>query len=96
MVCKIFFFSEFPDIREKLQEETREEANTIKALIINRACNYDDISIRMIKLCDQSIVKLLSLTFDTCLKSGIFSDTWKKSNIVLVHKKVDRQQTTID
>ena len=63
----------------------------IRALHVNKAHGCDDISIRMIKICDQSIVKPLSIIYRNCLNTGIFPDIWKKSNIVPVHKKNDNQ-----
>ena len=39
----------------------------------------------MIKICDKTIVKPLSVIYKNCIDSGIFPDLWKKSNIVPVH-----------
>ena len=63
----------------------------IRALHVNKAHGCDDISIRMIKICDQSIVKPLSIIYRNCLNTGTFPDIWKKSNIVPVHKKGDKK-----
>ena len=65
----------------------------IKSLNVNKAHGHDDISIRMIKLCGQPIVKPLSIIFKNCIGYGIFPDIWKKSNIIPVHKKDDKQIT---
>ena len=48
-------------------------------------------SLRMIKICDKAIVKPLSIIYKNCIDIGIFPDLWKKSNIVPVHKKVNKQ-----
>ena len=45
----------------------------------------------MVKLCGQSIVKPLSITFKNCTDNGIFPDIQKKSNITPAHKKGDKQ-----
>ena len=63
----------------------------IRSLNINKAHGHDDISVRMIKMCDESLVQPLSLIFRGCIDTGIYPDTWKKSNIVPVHKKGDKQ-----
>ena len=63
----------------------------LRALDINKAHGYDEISIRMLKLCDKSIIPPLSLLFQNCIDTRTFPDTWKKSNIVPVHKKGDKQ-----
>ena len=52
---------------------------------------HDDISSRMIKLCSKSVVKPLSITFKICIDTGTFPDIWKRSNIIPVHKKGDKQ-----
>ena len=52
---------------------------------------HNDISVRMIKLCGQSIVKPLSIIFKNCTDNDIFADIWKKCNIIPVHKKGDKQ-----
>ena len=59
----------------------------IRALNINKSHGHDDISIRMIKICDSALVKPLSIIFHNCIKSGSFPYTWKKSNVIPVHKK---------
>ena len=63
----------------------------IRALHVSKAHGCDDVSIRMIRICDQSIVKPLSIIYQNCLNTGTFPDIWKKSNIVPVHKKGDKQ-----
>ena len=63
----------------------------IKNLDPNKAHGYDGISAKMLKLCAPSICKPLILLFENCLASGEFPNLWKKSNIVPVHKKGDKQ-----
>ena len=55
----------------------------IRSLNSNKAHGWDGISIRMIKICDESIAS-------TALKSGIFPEKWKKANVVPVHKKENK------
>ena len=49
------------------------------------------ISIRMLKLCGDSICKPLELIFKMCLRNGRFPLEWKKANVVPIHKKGDKQ-----
>ena len=63
----------------------------IKYLNDNKAHGHNDLSVRMIKLCGQSIVKLLSIILKNFIDNGVFPDIWKKSNIIPVHKKGDKQ-----
>ena len=65
--------------------------NVIKALDSCKAHGYDDISIRMLEICDSVIAKPLIIQFKNCISQGIFPDNWKKSNICPIHKKVDKQ-----
>ena len=67
--------------------ENQDIFKIIRALDINRAHDHDNILTHMIKICDSSIVKQLSMIFCNSLNSGIFPDNWKRSNIVPVHKK---------
>ena len=49
------------------------------------------ISIRMLKICGESIIKPLELIFESCIKRGKFSIEWKKTSVVPVHTKNDKQ-----
>ena len=57
----------------------------------NKAHGYDEISIRMLKICGDSICRPLNIIFKTCLRTGIFPLEWKKANVVPIHKKGDKQ-----
>ena len=63
----------------------------IRALNINKAHGHDGISIRMIEICDESILKPLLILFKNSLKFSYYPDIWKKSNIIPAHKKNDKQ-----
>ena len=52
---------------------------------------YDMISIRMIKICGESISKPLEIIFRSCIEKGQFPNEWKKANVVPVHKNGDKQ-----
>ena len=61
--------------------------NIIKDLNPNKAHDCDGISIKMIKMCGDSIAIPLMIIFNTALNTGVFPDLWKKGNIVPAHKK---------
>ena len=63
----------------------------IRALNIHKAHGHDDISIRMIKICDKSLLKPLTILFQNSTKSSCYPVIWKRSNIIPVHKKNDKQ-----
>ena len=46
----------------------------IRALNINKAHSHDDISIRMIKICDESLLKPLLILFKNSLKLFYYPD----------------------
>ena len=51
-----------------------------------KAHGYDDISIRMIKISDNSGTKALIILFKNSTKSSCYPGIWKRSNIIPVHK----------
>ena len=55
----------------------------------------DEISARMLLLCDDSIVLPLKLIFQNILLTGIFPDLWKCANITPIRKKGDKQLKNI-
>ena len=63
----------------------------IRNLNVQKAHGHDDISIRVIKICEKSILKPLIILFKNSIKSSYYPDLWKKSNIIPVHKKNDKQ-----
>ena len=45
----------------------------------------------MIKICDKSLLKPLIFLFQNSTKLSYYLDIWKRSNIIPVHKKNDKQ-----
>ena len=45
----------------------------------------------MIKICDKSLLKPLTILFQNSAKSSCYPVIWKRSNIIPVHKKNDKQ-----
>ena len=65
--------------------------SVINKLDPNKAHGHDMISIRMIKLCRDSIYKPLGMIFKSCLNQGIFPAECKKANVVPLYIKGDHQ-----
>ena len=63
----------------------------IRNLNPNKAHGCDDISIRMLKICNDSIVLPLRHIFTKCLEFQTFPTLWKRANILPIHKKQSRQ-----
>ena len=76
---------------DSIQFSSSDIAKTISHLDPNKAHSHDMLSIRMIKLCRNSICKPLSIIFNDCLNKGKFPHEWKKANVVPVHKKGNKQ-----
>ena len=62
----------------------------INSLNSSKAHRYDNISIKMIKICNEAVTIPLKIIFEGSLKKGIFPDIWKKGNIIPAHKKEDK------
>ena len=59
----------------------------INSLDPNKSHGWDNISIKMIKMCGESLALPLKMIFEAALNDGAFPDDWKKVNIVPVYKK---------
>ena len=64
-----------------------------KALPANpdKANGWDEITVRMIKMCDSVLIVPLKIIFANCLSSNIFPDIWEHANVVPVHKKNEKK-----
>ena len=63
-------------------------AISFKNFNINKAHGHDNISIRMLKICDSVLVEPLSLIYKNYINSGVFPDIWKRSHIIPTYKKL--------
>ena len=63
----------------------------IKSLDVDKAHGHEDIFIRMITICDSSLVRPLSLLFKKSFDNSYFPELWKKLNITPVHTKNDKR-----
>ena len=68
-----------------------EIGNIIQGLDPSKAQGQDKISIRMLKICCNSICKPLEIIYKECLSLSLFPLEWIKGNIVPIHKKGDKQ-----
>ena len=59
----------------------------IQNLDSNKGHGHDNISIRMLKICGNSIYKPLEIIFRQALLTGMYPSDWKKGNIAPVQKK---------
>ena len=61
-------------------------AKLIVALNANKVHGDDGLSIRLLQ-----ISKPLSIIFQNCRKAGYFPEAWKKTNVVPIHRKGNKQ-----
>ena len=66
-------------------------AKIISHLDLHKAHVHDTLTIRIIKLCENSICKNLSIIFNDCLNEGKFPHERKKAKVVSVLKKGNKQ-----
>ena len=78
---------------DNVTHSIEEIGNIIQGLSPNKAHSQDKISIRMLKICANSICNPLEIIYKECLSLSLnlFSLEWKKGNIVPIHEKGDRQ-----
>ena len=60
---------------------------TIRSLDINKAHGNDDISVRMMKICDDAILEPLKMLFVNSVNQVVFPNRWRKANVIPIHKK---------
>ena len=63
---------------------------TIKNLDSNKARGCDNISMKKIQICGESVALLLKILFEKALKEKKFPDIWKLGHVVPVHKKEEK------
>ena len=79
---------------ERIQSITFSESDVIKiirTLDVNKAHGHDNISVRMIKLCINSVAHPLTLIFQNSMTASTFPTQWKRANIVPIPRKNDKQ-----
>ena len=60
----------------------------IRSLHTFKTHGHDNVSIRMLKICDSAIIKSIATIFRNCISQSTFPDIWKKSIICPIHKKM--------
>ena len=65
------------------------KSDFIETLDVSKAHGHDGISVKIIKICADSIPHTFTLIFQNSLAAGIFANDWKKANIVRIRKKMN-------
>ena len=86
--------SKVPGSQTYITDKDKDIVKIIKSLDSNKAHGHNDISIRMLRICDLAIIAPLSIIFRNCINHSWFPDLLKKPNICPI--KGDKQIITID
>ena len=90
----VYYQTLSPDVILRYQTSKSLEKKILKiirSLDPKKAHSWDDILIKIVKLCDVEIVGPLYLIYKKCLDTGRFPISWKKGNVLPIHKKGNRQ-----
>ena len=80
-------------ILEDIEVSPRKILELIRSLDSNKAHRCDDVSISMLKICDEAIALPLKLIYTNCLVKSVYPNLWEKANVLPIHKKESRQLT---
>ena len=72
---------------DKANFDSAKILSIIHSLNVNKAHGWDEISIRMVKICDEALVLPLQIIFISSYETRIFPNYWKRGNLTPVHKK---------
>ena len=61
--------------------------SVLRAINPTKSSGPDEISGRMLLLCDESLVRTLKLLFENILSTGIYPNIWKIANVTTIYKK---------
>ena len=77
-----------PDVLlDNICASTNEVYELIQSLDVNKSMGHDGISARMLKSAGLAIVPSLTRLFNLCLSEGKFPASWKKADVIPLHKK---------
>ena len=64
----------------------------IKSLNSNKSPGWDKLSIKMVKMCDETLVYPLKHIFKASIQDGVFPDCGEKADAVPIHKKESKNK----
>ena len=71
-----------------------EDIKIIQSLNPNKSQGPDNISIRMLQLCGNTIAVPLKIILENILQTGVYPALWKRANVTPIHKKSNKQLLT--
>ena len=73
--------------KESLSIDPKKLLPLIRSLDPQKFHGDDGISIKLIKLCDESGIKPVCMKYKKCIETGVYQSVWKKLNAVPIHKE---------
>ena len=70
-----------------LQSDVKEEMLKLKT---NKASGPDNMSPKLIKSCNNVLLKPLTLLYNSCISSSTFPDEFKKAKVIPLHKQLEK------
>ena len=80
-ISSSFFFAPI------LESDVKEEMLKLKT---NKASGPDNMSPKLLRSCTIVLMKPLTLLYNSCIKSSIFPDDFKKAKVIPLHKKLEK------
>ena len=59
----------------------------VKSLNSNKSHCWDKLSVKLVNMCNKTLICPLKLIFKASIQEVVFPDCWKKANVVPIHKK---------
>ena len=75
---------------DKANFDSAKILSVIRSLNVNKAHGWDEVSVRMVKICDEALVLPLQIIFKSSSDTRMFPNYWKRGNLTPVHKKGDK------
>jgi hypothetical protein len=83
----------FQDVKfiDNISISTQEIKILLKNVDVSKACGYDGIGNKILKICADNITNTLCHIINESLSQGVFPSMWKFANAIPIFKKNDRQ-----
>ncbi len=83
----------FQDVKfiDNISTSTQEINILLKNVDVSKACGYDGIGNKILKICADYITNPLCHIINESLSQGVFPSMWKFANVIPIFKKNDRQ-----
>ena len=83
----------FQDVKfiDNISTLTQEINILLKNVDVSKACGYDGIGNKILKICADNITNPLCHIINESLSLGVFPSMWKFANVIPIFKKNDRQ-----